>query len=143
VYVDDILLTGSNSALLHRLITLLQTEFKLRDLGSVHFFLGIEVKPTAMGLLLSQHKYALDIIQRAGMASCKPVDTPLSTSSKLGIVPGTLHSDPTRYRQIVGALQYLTFTRPDICYAINKVCQFMHASTDDHWAAVKRILRYL
>jgi len=93
--------------------------------------------------LLSQHKYALDIIQRAGMASCKPVDTPLSTSSKLGIVPGTLHSDPTRYRQIVGALQYLTFTRPDICYAINKVCQFMHASTDDHWAAVKRILRYL
>jgi len=143
VYVDDILLTGSNSALLHRLITLLQTEFKLRDLGYVHFFLGIEVKPTAMGLLLSQHKYALDIIQRAGMASCKPVDTPLSTSSKLGIVPGTLHSDPTRYRQIVGALQYLTFTRPDICYAINKVCQFMHASTDDHWAAVKRILRYL
>jgi hypothetical protein len=98
VYVDDILLTGSNSALLHRLITLLQTEFKLRDLGSVHFFLGIEVKSTVMGILLSQHKYALDIIQRAGMASCKPVDTPLSTSSKLGIVPGTPHSDPTRYR---------------------------------------------
>jgi len=63
VYVDDILLTESNSALLHRLITLLQTEFKLQDLGSVHFFLGIEVKPIAMGLLLSQHKYALDIIQ--------------------------------------------------------------------------------
>jgi len=143
VYVDDILLTGSNSALLHRLITLLQTEFKLRDLGSVHFFLGIEVKSTAMGILLSQHKYALDIIQRAGMASCKPVNTPLSTSSKLGIVPGTPHSDPTRYRQIVGALQYLTFTRPDICYAVNKVCQFMHAPTDDHWAPVKRILRYL
>jgi hypothetical protein len=132
VYVDDILLTRSNSALLHRLITLLQTEFKLRDMGFVHFFLGIEVKPTTMGILLSQHKYALDIIQRAGMASCKPVDTPLSTSSKLGIVPGTLHSNPTRYRQIVGALQYLTFTRPDICYAVNKVCQFMHAQTDDH-----------
>jgi hypothetical protein len=80
VYVDDILLTGSNSAVLHRLITLLQSEFKLRDLGSVHFFLGIEVKSTAMGILLSQHKYALDIIQRAGMTSCKPVDTPLSAS---------------------------------------------------------------
>jgi hypothetical protein len=78
VYVDDILLTGSNSALLHRLITLLQTEFKLRDLGYVNFFLGIEVKPTAMGIMLSQHKYALDIIQRAGMASCKPVDTSLN-----------------------------------------------------------------
>jgi len=129
--------------LLHRLITLLQSEFKLRDLGFVHFFLGIEVKSTAMGILLSQHKYALDIIQRAGMTSCKPVDTPLSASSKLTLIPGTLYSDPTRYRQIVGALQYLTFTRPDICYAVNKVCQFMHAPTEDHWSAVKRILRYL
>jgi len=85
-----------------------------------------------MGILLSQHKYALDIIQRVGMASRKPINTPLPTSSKLGIVPGTLHSDPTQYCQIVGALQYLTFTRPDICNAVNKVCQFKHASTEDH-----------
>ena len=104
VYVDDILLTKSNSAVLHRLITLLQSEFKLRDLGFVHFFLGIEVKSTTMGIILSQHKYAIDIIQRAGMTSCKPVDTPLSASSKLGLIPGTLYSDPTRYRQIIGAL---------------------------------------
>jgi hypothetical protein len=95
VYVDDILLTGSNSALLHRLITLLQIEFKFRDLDFVHFFLDIEVKPTTMGILLSRHKYALDIIQRAGMTSCKSIDTPLSTSSKLGIVHGTLHTNPT------------------------------------------------
>jgi hypothetical protein len=105
--------------------------------------LGIEVKSITIGLLLSQHKYALDIIQREGMAYCKPVDTPLSTSSKLGIMHGTLHSDLTRYRQIVGALQYLTFTRPNICYTFNKVCQFMHVPTENHWAAVKRILRYL
>ena len=98
VYVDDIVLTGSNSAVLYRLIILLQSEFKLLDLGSIHFFLGIEVKPTTMGILLSQHKYALDIIQRAGMTSCKPVDTPLSASSKLGLIPGTLYSDPTRYQ---------------------------------------------
>ena len=63
VYVDDILLTGSNSTLLQRLIVLLSSEFKLRDLGSIHFFLGIEVKSTSMGLLLNQHKYTLDIIQ--------------------------------------------------------------------------------
>jgi hypothetical protein len=125
------------------LITFLQSEFKLRDLGSVHFFLGIKVKPIVMAILLSQHKYALNIIQRVGMASCKPIDTPLPTSSKLGIVLGTLHSDPTQYHQIVGALQYLTFTRLNICYAINKVCQFMHAPTEDHWVAVKRILHYL
>ena len=102
VYVDDILLTESNLVVLHRLITLLQSEFKLRYLGSVHFFLGIEVKSTAMGILLSQHKYALDIIQRVGMVACKPVDTPLSASSKLGLVPSILYSDPTWYHQIVG-----------------------------------------
>jgi hypothetical protein len=89
VYVDDILLTGSNPTLLQRLIILLSSEFKLQDLGSIHFFLGIEVKSTSMGLLLSQHKYTLDIIQRAGMTSCKPVATPLSTSLKLSIASGT------------------------------------------------------
>jgi len=122
VYIDDILLIGSDLALLHQLITLLSSEFKLWDLGSAHFFLGIEVKYTFMGLLLNQHKYTLDIIQRAGMTSYKPVDTLLSPSSKLGFVPGTIYSTPTCYRQIVGALQYLTFTRPDICYTVNKVC---------------------
>jgi hypothetical protein len=76
------------------------------------------------------------------MLSCKPVDTPISTS-KATILPDPLFSDATRFRQIVGALQYLTFTRPYICFAVNRVCQFMHAPTDSHWAAVKRILRYL
>jgi hypothetical protein len=142
VYVDDILLTGSNSLLLQRLIQLLSSEFKLRDLGFVHYFLGIEVQSTSMGLMLCQHKYILDILTRADMLSCKPVDTPISTS-KTTILPDPLFSDATRFRQIVGALQYLTFTPPDICFAVNRVCQFMHAPTDSHWAAVKHILRYL
>ena len=129
VYVDDILLTGSNSTMLHRLIQLLSSEFKLRDLGVVHYFLRIEVQPTAMGLMLRQHKYILDILTRAGMTSCKPVDTPISTS-KVTILPDPLFSDPTCFRQIVDALQYLTFMRPNICFAINKVCQFMHAPTN-------------
>ena len=76
------------------------------------------------------------------MLSCKLVDTPIS-ASKATIMPDPLFSDATRFRQLVGALQYLTFTRPDICFAINRVCQFMHAPTESHWAAVKRILRYL
>jgi hypothetical protein len=95
-----------------------------------------------MGLMLRQHKYILDILTRAGMLSCKPVNTPISTS-KATILPDPLFSDATRFRQIVGALQYLTFTRPDICFAVNRVCQFMHAPTDSHWAAVKHILHYL
>jgi len=141
VYVDDILLTGSNSLMLQRLIQLLSSEFKLRDLGFVHYFFGIEVQSTSMGLMLRHHKYILDILTRAGMLSCKPVDTPISTS-KATILLDPLFSDATRFRQIVGALQYLTFTRPDICFAVNRVCKFMHAPTDSHWAAVKRILHY-
>jgi hypothetical protein len=128
VYIDDILLTGSNSAMLHRLVQLLSSEFKLRDLGDVHYFLGIEVQSTGMGLMLRQHKYILDILTRAGMTSYKPVDT-LFSPSKLAIQPDHPFSDPTRFRQIVGALQYLTFTRPDICFVVNRVCQYMHAPT--------------
>ena len=142
VYVDDILLTGSNSSLLQSLITLLSSEFKLRDLGSAHYFLGIEVTPTNMGLMLTQHKYALDILSHFGMSTYKPVDTPVS-AFKNGLLPSEPFSDSTRFRQIIGALQYLTFIRPDICYAVNKVCQFMHAPTESHWVVVKRILRYV
>ena len=111
VYVDDILITGNNSVLIHRLINLLSTKFKLRVLGHASYFLWIEVAPTSMGLVLSQHKYVLDILNRAGMTSCKPVDTP-SSVSKLDLQSTVLFSDTTRFRQIMGALQYLTFTRP-------------------------------
>jgi len=142
VYIDDILLTSSNSLLLQRLIQLLSSEFKLRDLGFVHYFLGIEVQSTRMDLMLRQHKYILDILTRAGMLSCKPVDTHISTS-KATVLPNPLFSDATRFCQIMGALKYLTFTSSDICFAVNRVCQFMYAPTDSHWAAMKRILRYL
>jgi len=142
VCVNDILLTGSNSAMLHRLIQLLSFEFKLRDLGAVHYFLGIEVQSTGMGLMLHQHKYILDILIWVGMTSCKPVDT-LVSPLKITILPDTSFSDPTRFRQIVDALQYLTFTHLDICFVVNRVCQFMHAPIDSHWATIKHILRYL
>ena len=95
-----------------------------------------------MGLMLHQHKYILDILTRAGMTSCKSIDT-LVSPSKVILLPDHSFFDPTRFRQIVGALQYLTFTCPDICFAVNRVCQFMHAPTDSHWAVVKRILCYL
>jgi histone deacetylase 1/2 len=79
------------------------------------------------------------------MLDCKPVSTPLSVSEKLSAHSGTAlgETDATRYRSIVGALQYLTLTRPDISFAVNKVCQFLHSPTIDHWMAVKRILRYV
>jgi len=139
VYIDDILLTGSNSAMLNRLIQLLSSKFKLRDLGAVHYFLGIEVQSTGMGLMLQQHKYMFDILTRAGMTSCKPIDT-LVSPLKITILPDNLFSDPTRFHQIVGALRYLTFTRSDIYFVVNRFFQLMHAPTDSHWFVVKHIL---
>ena len=94
------------------------------------------------GILLSQEKYANDIIQRVGMQHCKSVSTPLSVSKKLSIQDGDSlePDDGTRYCSIVGALQYLILTWPDISFLVNKVCQFLHAPTSSHWLVVKRIL---
>ena len=85
-----------------------------------------------MGLMLRQHKYILNILTRAGMTSCKPVDT-LVSPSKVILLPDHSFFDPTRFRQITVALQYLTFTHPDICFAVNRVCPFMHAPIDSNW----------
>jgi histone deacetylase 1/2 len=119
-------------------------DFALKDLGSLHYFLGIAVKHLPNGVLLTQEQYISDILQRVGMGECKAVTTPLSTSEKLSITEGDplTAEDATRYRSIVGALQYVTLTCPDISFSV-KVCQFLHAPTSLHWAAVKRILRYL
>jgi hypothetical protein len=114
-------------------------------LGNLHYFLGIEVKHVPDGLVLSQGRYAADVLSRSGMDKAKAVDTPLSSTEKLSLTAGdSLGSDDsTRYRSVVGALQYLTLTRPDISFAVNKVCQYLHAPTTIHWSAIKRILRYV
>jgi histone deacetylase 1/2 len=145
VYVDDIVVVSSSDSAVDALLHDLGMDFALKDLGELHYFLGIEVKKETDGIILSQEKYARDIIACVNMTGCKPVDTPLSTSEKLSLVDGEILSsdDSTRYRSIVGALQYITLTRPDISYSVNKVCQFLHTPTTVHWTTVKRILRYL
>jgi hypothetical protein len=123
----------------------LGNEFALRDLGDLHFFLSIEVKKVKGGIILSQDKYAGDLLKSAGISMCKPVSTPLVGGGKLAVHVGMPlgPKDAKQYMSIVGALQYLTLTWPDLTFAINKASQFLHAPTDEHWAAVKRILRYL
>jgi histone deacetylase 1/2 len=145
IYVDDIVVASSSGKAVDALLRDLCADFALKDLGALHYFLGIEVKPVHGGLVMSQEKYAKDLLQRVNMTLCKTVDTPLSVSDKLSLVDGEVLSseDSTRYRSIVGALQYITLTRPDIAFSVNKVCQFLHAPTTVHWTAVKRILRYL
>jgi histone deacetylase 1/2 len=145
VYVDDIIVASSSQQATDALLRDLQQDFALKDLGNLHFFLGIEVTRKSDGLLLSQGWYAADILSRTGMTTAKPVDTPMCVSEKLSLHAGDPlgPEDSTNYRSVVGALQYLTLTRPDIAFAVNKVCQFLHTPTTVHWTAVKRILRYV
>jgi hypothetical protein len=145
IYVDDIVVASSSQKAVDALLHDLGLDFALKDLGDLHYFLGIEVKKVCDGIILSQERYANDLLRRVNMQICKAVDTPLSVSEKLFLNDGEVFSsdDSTNYRSIVGALQYITLTRPDIAFLVNKVCQFLHAPTTVHWTAVKRILRYL
>ncbi|XP_071678617.1 uncharacterized mitochondrial protein AtMg00810-like [Lolium perenne] len=143
LYVDDIILTASSAALLQQLTLRLRDEFAIKDLGALHYFLGIEVTRRPDGFFLHQQKYAHELLERAGMLNCHPVATPVDTKAKVSALDGSPASDAPFYRSIVGALQYLTLTRPDLQYAVQQVCLHMHAPRDSHWTLVKRILRYI
>ncbi|GKC79811.1 ribonuclease H-like domain-containing protein [Tanacetum coccineum] len=134
LYVDDIVLTASSSDLLQQIITSLHAEFSMTDLGSLNYFLGISVTRNASGMFLSQQKYATEVLDRAGMLNCKPCRTPVDTDSKLS-ADGAPISDSTLYRSLAGALQYLTFTRPDISYALySSTTSSLVAYSDADWA---------
>ncbi|KAJ1698879.1 hypothetical protein LUZ63_007391 [Rhynchospora breviuscula] len=143
IYVDDIIVTGSSSSTISSLIHTLQARFALKDLGSLGYFLGIAVKKDHDGLHLSQQQYITDLLCRTHMIKAQPVPTPMAVNTSLSKYDGDPFHDPKLYRAVVGALQYVTITRPDITFPVNKCSQFMHNPTTSHWSAVKRILRYL
>jgi histone deacetylase 1/2 len=145
VYVDDIILISSSDAAASRLVSTLSGDFAVKDLGALHYFLGLEVSRSSAGLTLTQHKYCPDLLHCAGMLKCKHATTPMSAIDRLSVLDGDLLSldDATEYRSLVGGLQYLTITRPDVSYAVNHVCQFLHAPRTSHWSVVKRILCYV
>ncbi|KHN17953.1 Retrovirus-related Pol polyprotein from transposon TNT 1-94 [Glycine soja] len=143
VYVDDIIMTGNSSAELSKLIATLAARFSLKDLGCLSYFLGVEVIPSAAGMFLSQRKYIIDLLHKSGMTNTKPASTPLSASVQLLKDSGDLLPSPNEYRTLVGSLQYLSLTRPDIAFSTNKLAQFMQNPRTAHWSALKRVLRYL
>ena len=134
---------GSSDAFISSLIGTLQIEFALKDLGHLNFFLGIQVVRDSHGLHLRQSKYILDVLHRAQMIGAKPYAAPCVAGSKLSSHSGDPLPDITEYRQIVGALQYCTLTRPEISYSVNQLCQHLHSPTTTHWSSAKRVLRYL
>ncbi|KAL6338590.1 hypothetical protein AAG906_021305 [Vitis piasezkii] len=142
LYVDDIIITGNNSSLLDSFACKLNSEFATKDLGSFSYFLGLEATSTTDGLFISQLKYARDILTRVQLLDSKPVHTPMIVSHHL-TSDGPTFSDPTLYRSLVGALQYLIITHPDIAHVVNSVSRFLHGPIMDHFLAVKRILHYV
>jgi hypothetical protein len=145
VYVDDIVIAGSTPGAVNSLVRALSASFPIKDLGALEYFLGLEASYNSGGMTVTQRKYALDLLHRVSMENCRPTSTPLNVTEHLSRASGTPLGveDSHRYRSVVGGLQYLTLTRPDISFAVNKVCQFLSQPTDVHWESVKRILRYV
>ncbi|XP_019059405.1 PREDICTED: uncharacterized protein LOC109117185 [Tarenaya hassleriana] len=143
VYVNDILVTGNNAELVSEIKSVLSTAFKIRDLGDLKFFLGLEVTRSSKGISVCQRKYTLELLEDFGMLGCKPASTPMEFRNKLSSDSGILFSDPLEYRRLVGKLIYLALTRPDISFAVTKLSQYMSQPRSDHLQAAHRVLRYL
>ncbi|XP_061996687.1 uncharacterized mitochondrial protein AtMg00810-like [Rosa rugosa] len=141
IYVDDILITGNNLDSIKALKQFSHTRFRIKDLGDLKYFLGIEIARSGKGIYLSQRKYALEIIKDTGFLGAKPVEFPME-ETKLSN-KGELLKDPAAYRRLVGRLIYLTITRPDITYSVHVLSRFMHEPRLHHMAAALRVVRYL
>ena len=120
IYVDDILVLDPSLSQIHHLITSLSTHFKLKDLGPASRLLGIEFQSHPIGFLLTQTQYTISILHILKMENCKPLPTPCPTTCSTASPKITDNSH--LYQRVVGALQYLNFTRPDISYAVNQAC---------------------
>ncbi|KAM2062109.1 hypothetical protein TB2_047101 [Malus domestica] len=143
IYVDDMIVTSDDTIEIEQLQGYLSSKFETKDLGSLKYFLGIEVARSQEEIYLSQRKYVLDLLSETGMLACKLVDTPIVQNHHLAIYQDKVLTNKERYQRLVGKLIYLSLTRPDIAYALSVVSQFMHAPSEDHMTAVMRILSYL
>jgi hypothetical protein len=144
LYVDDLFLTGKEH-LIAQTKRELSIEFEMKDLGLMHYFIGLEVWQKLGEIFLSQSKYAVDVLRRFGMMDCKFMSIPvISNMKKLNDqATGSDPEDPTVYRQIIGSLMFLVHTRPNICYAVNALSQFMYEPNHIHMLVVKHVLRYV
>lgn len=143
VYVDDLIAVGSNLDDINSMINALSSRFDARNLGNLHFFLGIPTYRSTKDVFLNHMKYSMDILSGFNINDCKPVSTASVGGVKLSRSDGELLRDVTEYKSIVVSLQYLTMTRHDLAYALNYVCQFIPAPCTAHFSAVERILLYI
>ena len=142
LYVDGMFPTGEDEIIKDE-NRRLSIEFKIKYLGMIHYFLGMEVWKSANGIFLGQGKYAMEILKRFKMLDCKAISTPMASNLKL-VCGASLESvDATMYHQMIGSLMYLTNTIPKIFFVVNTLSQFSTDPRNVHLIAAKHILRYL
>ena len=124
VYVDNIVITGSDQDGIRKLKQHLFNHLQTKDLVKLKYFLAIKIAQSNSGVVMSQRKYVLDILEETGMLDCKLVDTPMDPNVKLVLGQGEPLQDPGRYRRLVGRLNCLTITRPNIYFPVRLVSQF-------------------
>ena len=142
-YVDDLLVTGDNEDYIFVLKRRLDDKFTIKDLGSMRYFLGVEVTRNEQGLMLSQQKFIRDLLEQTGFKHNKPCATSFPSGVKLSIEEGELLDDPESYRSLIGKFLYLNLTRPDISFVVQQLSQFMHAPRKPHWQVAQHVLHYL
>ncbi|XP_016199805.1 uncharacterized protein LOC107640820 [Arachis ipaensis] len=143
VYVDDLVLAGDDLLEIERVKQTLHDRFRIKDIGDLRFFLGLEVARSSKGIALYQRKYILDLLRDTGFEHCKPASTPMDYGAKLSKDDGDSLPDSSDYRKIIGKRLYLSNTRPDISFAIGKLSQFLDCPITNHLQAAHRILRYI
>ncbi|KAL0364613.1 UNVERIFIED_CONTAM: Retrovirus-related Pol polyprotein from transposon TNT 1-94 [Sesamum angustifolium] len=143
LYVDELIYTGNNEKMIQDFKEDMMKTFEMSDLGLMHFFLGIVINQEKEGIFICQRKYTKTLLKKFKMESCKTVTTPLVTGEKYQKEDGSQKVDGSIYRSLIGSLLYLTATRPDIMLAISLLSRFMQSPSQVHYAAAKRILRYL
>lgn len=142
-YVNDTLLFGNDVGVMNDFKISLHNAFKSENMGDVKFFLGLEVSRSPTGIAVSSRGYALKLLEDVDLLACKPASTPMAENLKLSQDDGEDLTDPALYRRLVGKLLYLTITRTDITYSVNRLSQFMRNPKEPHLKAVYRVLHYL
>ncbi|XP_019266906.1 PREDICTED: uncharacterized protein LOC109244299 [Nicotiana attenuata] len=140
VYVDDILLDGDDVVELDSVMLFFDQQFKIKDLGTIHYFLGLEVTKCPHGYIISQQKFTNDLLAEFHCKNISPIVTPLDASVKLYVDMGAPLTDPSIYRRIIGKLNFLKHTRPDLSFCVQHLSQFLQAPQVPHMFAALHVL---
>jgi hypothetical protein len=143
LYFDDLIITGNAEKLIDEIKKHLSKVFEMKNLGELHYYLGLEVWRNVGQFFFCQSKYIKEILKIFKMDQCKSSSVPMQQNVKLSCDDGSKEVNGTVYRQMVGSLNYLTTTRPDISYYVSVLSQFMEKPYENHWNVAKEVLRYL